>query len=146
MKTRGVVAMAGTFGYELDPEKLSPEEKEEVRAQVAFYKKWQDVINFGDYYRLTDVSRQKEFAAWQFVSQDRERSLVGYVSLRSRFNMPPDYLKLAGLDEEKSYRVAVDGGEAFTLSGSALMNAGLKLTPPKGDYASLLVELEAIKE
>ena len=48
--------------------------------------------------------------------------------------------------EEKSYRVAVDGGEAFTLSGSALMNAGLKLTPPKGDYASLLVELEAIKE
>lgn len=146
MKTRGVVAMAGTFGYELDPEKLSPEEKEEVRAQVAFYKKWQDVINFGDYYRLTDVSRQKEFAAWQFVSQDRGRSLVGYVSLRARFNMPPDYLKLAGLDEEKSYRVAVDGGEAFTLSGSALMNAGLKLAPPKGDYASLLVELEAIKE
>lgn len=146
LKTRGTVAMAGTFGYELDPGQLSFEEKEEVKAQVAFYKKWQTVINFGDYYRLTDVTRQKEFAAWQFVSQDREKSLVGYVCIRTRFNMPPDVIKLAGLDETKRYRVALDREKPLILTGSALMNAGLRLEPPKGDYTSLLVELEAIRE
>ena len=36
-KTRGVVAMAGTFGYELDLGKLLPEEKEEVKEQVRAY-------------------------------------------------------------------------------------------------------------
>ena len=37
-KTRGVVAMAGSFGYELDLSLLTEEEKEEVREQIRNYK------------------------------------------------------------------------------------------------------------
>ena len=36
-ETRAAVAMAGTFGYELDPAKLSDEEKEMVRQQIRDY-------------------------------------------------------------------------------------------------------------
>ena len=40
IETRAITAMAGTFGYELDPKKLSEQEKEEVRQQIQDYKKY----------------------------------------------------------------------------------------------------------
>lgn len=36
LKTRGDVAYFGTFGYELDPQKLSEHEKEEIKEQISF--------------------------------------------------------------------------------------------------------------
>ena len=44
MKTRGIVAMAGTFGYELDITKLSEDDKEIVKVQVEEFKKYYDLI------------------------------------------------------------------------------------------------------
>ena len=38
LNTRGVVAMAGTFGYELNLGLLSDKEKEEVKDQVKKFK------------------------------------------------------------------------------------------------------------
>ncbi len=45
------MALCGTFGYELDPGKLTQEEKEAVKAQVADYHKYYD--RYGDFYRIT---------------------------------------------------------------------------------------------
>ena len=45
-ETRAAVAMAGTFGYELDPAKLSEEEKTQIRGQIEEFKKYYDVIHF----------------------------------------------------------------------------------------------------
>lgn len=53
MKTRGVVAMSGTFGYEMDLSKCTQEEKEITRQQAAQFKEYYDLIRDGDYYRLT---------------------------------------------------------------------------------------------
>ena len=58
MKTRGIVAMAGTFGYELDITRLSQEEKDMVKIQVEEFKKYYSLIQQGDYYRLTDDGRK----------------------------------------------------------------------------------------
>ncbi len=52
MQTRADVALAGTFGYELDVTKMTDEDKEEVKKQVAEYHKYYDVIHFGELYRL----------------------------------------------------------------------------------------------
>ncbi len=41
--------MAGSFGYELDLNKVSDEEKEEVKAQVENYKKYWDLLHNGLY-------------------------------------------------------------------------------------------------
>ena len=54
IETRGVVAMSGTFGYEMDLGKCTQEEKETAARQVQQYKNWWWLIGEGDYYRLTD--------------------------------------------------------------------------------------------
>ncbi len=101
LHTRGVVAMAGTFGYELDPGKLSEEEKEEVREQVRQFKKHAPLIYHGDYYRLSDPFRDA-FGAWMFVSEDRSSALLSAVMLEIHGNMPVQYVRLKGLKPDPS--------------------------------------------
>ena len=44
--------MGGNFGYELDINKITSEEKEEIKKQVKFYKEIRQIYQFGDLYRL----------------------------------------------------------------------------------------------
>ena len=137
LHTRGVVAMAGTFGYELDPGKLTEEEKAEVRAQVARYKKYADLIRTGDYYRLSEPFRDV-CAAWAFVSEDRSRVLLNVVMQEVRGNMPTCYVKLKGLDPDVLYRDTESGRKYY---GSALMRAGLPIPAGMGEYRAYQAEL-----
>lgn len=137
LHTRGVVAMAGTFGYELDPGKLTEEEKAEVRAQVARYKKYADLIRTGDYYRLSEPFRDV-CAAWAFVSEDRSRVLLNVVMQEVRGNMPTCYVKLKGLDADVLYRDTESGRKYY---GSALMRAGLPIPAGMGEYRAYQAEL-----
>ena len=76
LKTRGVVAMDGVLGYELDSRVLTAEEKALCREQVKFYKKHSRLICEGDYYRLTNPYEDRSFTAWQQVSRNKKESLV----------------------------------------------------------------------
>ena len=67
--TRAVVAMSGTFGYELDLGRLSEEECDQVREQIKTFQRYYDVIQNGDYYRLSDPDRQPRYVAWQTVTE-----------------------------------------------------------------------------
>ena len=44
LETRGVAAMSGTFGYEMDLGRCTPEERETVKKQTAFFKAHYDLI------------------------------------------------------------------------------------------------------
>jgi alpha-galactosidase len=138
LKTRGVVAMAGTFGYELDMSKLSPEEKEEIIEQVDVYKKNYELINTGDYYRLSSPYEHEDFTAWQMVSEDKSRSLVTVVFHQSHGNPNFQKIRLRGLKEKEYYQIE---GDKEKYSGSALMNAGLILPIPWGDYQAFQYEI-----
>ena len=76
METRGVAAMHGTFGYEMDLSKCTPDEKETIRRQTAFFKEHYDLIQDGDYYRLSDPFQNGSYTAWEHVSHDRREALV----------------------------------------------------------------------
>ncbi len=131
MHTRGVVAMAGTFGYELDVTCLTEEEKEEVKAQVALYKENYELIHNGDLYRLTNPYENTVYTAWETVSKNQEDCLVSVVFHQSHGNPRFYRLYLQGLDEKKQYKIEETGR---THSGASLMYAGLNLPQPKGDY------------
>ena len=140
-ETKKNVALWGSFGYELDPDKLTEDEKEEIKEQVKEYHKYYDVIHFGELYRLITPFENEFKVAWEFVSEDKKEALVTVVHIK----LPYDnlfFLKLKGLDPEKIYEVE-DTGETY--SGAFLMNAGLNLThKPSGDGISYLIHLTEI--
>ena len=140
IETRGVVAMCGTFGYEMDLGACTREEKEIVRRQIQTFKDRAGLIQAGDYYRLTDPFRDLTYTAWQHVSPDRREALVSLVTGSTRAALPFTILKLKGLDPTLRYRV--DGGERL-YDGAALMHAGISFPLISGEYQSIQLHLTA---
>lgn len=138
LQTRADVALAGTFGYELDVTKMSEEEKEEVRGHIAEYHKYYDVIHFGDLYRL--IPPNGEECAWCYVSEDKKEALLTFVCIR---NHPQTRrtVKFRGLDPQKYYT----DDEGRTLPGSAWMQAGINNTRVMRDFTSFKVHLTEAK-
>lgn len=133
LHTRGVVAMSGTFGYELNLMKLSEEEKQEIREQIAEYKSYAPIIQNGLYYRLSNPT-EEEICAWEFVYTDeKEQSkvLLNIVMQAIHGNMTVNYIKLQGLEETAVYREE-KSGKRYT--GSALMYGGMPLPVELGEY------------
>lgn len=139
LHTRGVVAMAGTFGYELNLGKLSEEEKMEIRLQVEEYRKFAPLIQTGLYYRLSDPARE-EYAAWAFVSEDQKEVLLNVVLQEIHGNMTVNYVKLQGLKCSAIYR-DTETGKSY--NGAALMEAGIPMPVEMGEFKAYQTHLTA---
>ncbi len=131
LSTRATVAMAGTFGYELDPAKLTSEEKAEIREQIIRFKEYYELIQTGDYFRLTSPDTERYYSAWEFAALDKKEALVSVVASRVRANDQPARVLLRGLQENGIY---VCDGKEYT--GGALMYAGFPLPEAKQEYES----------
>ncbi|HOE07706.1 MAG TPA: alpha-galactosidase, partial [Treponemataceae bacterium] len=151
-ETRGYVALAGTFGYELDITKLSEEDKNSIKHQVELYHKYNDLVRAGNYYRLASYSENHEFDVWQVGSKDGKKALVTYVQVLNRPNQRSRIIKIQGLQENTTYRVVFEGSNSGddmklykdrVMSGSMLMNGGLVIRNPWGDFQSKLIYIEA---
>ena len=140
MHTRGVAAMSGTFGYELNPALLNAKEKAEIRAQLAQYREYQELIREGDYYRLSNPF-QDNFAAWMVVSDDRSKALVSVIRLTAEANPPAAYVTLKGMEEDAFYREKTTGK---VYPGAALMEAGILLPAAVSEYEAYQIELERV--
>lgn len=140
MHTRGVAAMSGTFGYELNPALLNAKEKAEIRAQLAQYREYQELIREGDYYRLSNPF-QDNFAAWMVVSDDRSKALVSVIRLTAEANLPAAYVTLKGMEEDAFYREKTTGK---VYPGAALMEAGILLPAAVSEYEAYQIALERV--
>lgn len=140
IETRGVVAMAGSFGYELDLNQLSEEEKTVVAKQVTHYKGYQSLIYNGDYYRLANPF-EDGMSAWSWISEDKKTILVQGVLFRAKPNVLRKTLRLMGLEAKKNYKIA---GTEEVYTGVALMSGGVLLQRAVGDDVSFEIMLEEI--
>lgn len=140
IETRGVVAMAGSFGYELDLNQLSEEEKTVVAKQVTHYKEYQSLIYNGDYYRLANPF-EDGMSAWSWISEDKKTILVQGVLFRAKPNVLRKTLRLMGLEAKKKYKIA---GTEEVYTGVALMSGGVLLQRAVGDDVSFEIVLEEI--
>ena len=140
LETRCTVAMSGTFGFELDLRNATAEEKAVIAGQTAFFKAHYDLIQTGDYFRLTEPGRETRFTAWAYVSEDRREALVSIVTGAAQAAPPFQILRLRGLDPSLRYKV---NGSEVLYAGDALMQAGYPLPMLLGDYQSLQLYLEA---
>lgn len=133
--TRAHVALAGTFGYELDITKISDEERMVIPEQVALYHKYNDLVREGDYYRIASYRENGLYDCWMVVAKDKSEALVTYVQVLGKPNVHSRKIKLLGLDEAADYRL--DGTDKV-YGGDLLMNAGLLIEKMCGDYMSRL--------
>ncbi len=138
-KTRGAIASLGATGYELDLTKLTAEEKEQVKEQIANYKRIDGLVLNGDLFRLANPFETNYFCEMIVAKDKTEAYVVG-----ERFRGDPcDHdrlLKLNGLDENKTYTIKELG---VTASGKALMSAGVHY-PRLPDCGSWIWHIEKI--
>lgn len=137
---RGNVAMNGRFGYELDLNKLTDEEIEEVKQQVKDYHEIEHIVHKGDMYRL--VSPFEENAcALEYVSEDENEILFFYTCIQGKPSTPCGrHIPLKGLKADANYQ-NTETGEVY--SGAVLMNMGLIMSTDK-DYISKRIKFKKV--
>ena len=130
LEARGVSAMHGSFGYELDLNTLSVEEQEMVKLQCRWYRHFQDLIYHGDYYRLTNPHSGNR-SLWSYVSKDKSKALLQGLVFYAQPNNLRQKIRLKGLDPDAEYVFVADNytikDHPETYSGSALMQGGILL-------------------
>lgn len=139
--TRGAVAMCGDLGYEFDLTKLTSEEKEAVKKQVATYKEIRKTTQFGRFFTLKSPMKGNQ-AAWMTVSPDQNEAVVTVVDILTYAQPYLTKTRLAGLDPNKIYE---DVATHQQYGGDELMNLGFyDEAVPHKDYAAKMYHFKAI--
>ena len=160
---RGAVALSGTFGYELDITKIPDDERKAIPEQVEIYHRYGSIVRDGDYYRLARESETGYYDAWMSVSKDKKKGLLTYVQCKAYPNGKSRVVRLKGLDPAGKYEIKLIGADRDdsyfcsrdkkkaweasspdTLSGQALMNAGIILPLLPGDYAQMMFDISVV--
>lgn len=94
------VAAFGLLGYEYDLRDLSPGKRKKLLEQIETYKRWRDVLQWGQFYRVQSGNDR----IWCCVSPDKKRA-VGLTLRELMIPNDPNQIFFAhGLDEETNYR------------------------------------------
>lgn len=139
MRTRGEVALAGNFGFELDLARLSDEDLAEAAELVRRVKEIRDLTRTGTFWRLLSPF-DGMYTSWAFVSEDRHDVLLCVYRVLSSPNSSPIRIRLAGLDPSLSYENKEDG---TVIHGTALMNVGLPVRL-NSDFSSKVFRFSAV--
>ena len=137
-QTRGHVALAGTFGYELDVTRIPAEDRAMIPEQVAMYHKYNDLVREGDYYRIASYQENRMFDCYMVVAKDQSEALVTYIQVLGRPNSHSRRILLKGLAPDKKYRIE---GQERTYLGSTLMQAGVLIENLWGDFKGKLLHI-----
>ncbi|MCR5118531.1 MAG: alpha-galactosidase [Lachnospiraceae bacterium] len=148
-ETRGYVALAGTFGYELDITKIPEADRKMIPAQIAMYHSYHELVAKGDYYRIGSYNTNRMWDAWMCVSKDKQEALLTFIQVMGRANYHSRIVRLSGLDPDKTYRLKRFDTESAeekdfcetAFRGDTLMNAGLVIPAMNGDFRGLLIHL-----
>jgi alpha-galactosidase len=124
-KTRGHVAMVGTFGYELDVTRIPQEDRDAIPAQIEEFNKFNKLVRTGDHYRIGNMFEDNTWDAWEFVAKDKSEALFEFVQVLGRPNERSRRIKLKGLEPEAYYYEENEPDKK--ISGAALMNAGINI-------------------
>lgn len=136
--TRGDVALAGTFGYELDITKIPEEDRAQIPEQIARYHKYNALVRGGDYYRIASYRENHMYDCYEIVAKDKSEALITFVQVLNRPNYHSRRIRVYGLDPATQYRIE---GEDKLYYGDTLMNAGILVQNMWGDFQSKLIHI-----
>ena len=158
LKYRIDVAMSGRLGMEIQPKNMTNEEKALCRKAISEYKEIRPVVQFGDLYRLVSPYDNQGLSSIMYVSEAKNKAVFYWWKLANFYNVHLPRVKMAGLDENKMYKVkeldVIDNKpldcEGKSYSGKYLMEHGLEMPyvhevdwGKKNDWSSRVLYLEA---
>ena len=158
LKYRIDVAMSGRLGMEIQPKNMTDEEKALCRKAISEYKEIRPVVQFGDLYRLVSPYDNQGLSSIMYVSEAKDKAVFYWWKLANFYNVHLPRVKMAGLDENKIYKVkeldVIDNKpldcEGKSYSGKYLMEHGLEMPyvhevdwGKKNDWSSRVLYLEA---
>ena len=118
------IAMQGSLGLGMNLFECSEDDLDVMKEYVSLYKKYREVIQFGDRYCLMNLE-DHGLNAVEFVTEKENRAIVFAAAVNTKHLHRSFKIRLRGLDEKSRYRVEI-GGESTEKSGSYLMHAGLE--------------------
>ena len=123
-RTKAILALFGTYGYEMNPNKLSEEEIASLSEIANVYHKYhRSVIERGKLYHLLSPN-EGNWMAMQCVSEDKSVSLAVVMNRKKEWDRYR-FLRLKGLDPNALY---YNDYEKVVASGEYLMNIGINLS------------------
>lgn len=108
LSTRFGVAAAGILGYECNLAECKKEEFEEIRKQIAIYKKYRNTFQFGTYYRIAngqDSDYTKGGYRWNIVSLDKSQAIYFDLQGQQIPNVMYGNCTPHGLSKSKLYKI-----------------------------------------
>ncbi len=153
LKFRTDVAMTGKLGFDINVNKLTPEEIAFCRQAVGHFKRLSPVTLEGDQYRLVSPY-EGQHAALMYVAKDKDKAvLFTYDLFPNRYTEKLFPVRLQGLDPQKMYKVEEINqeagvevvpweGDGQVFSGDYLMKVGLNLFTDRREN-SRMIELTA---
>jgi alpha-galactosidase len=135
-----VALMCGSFGFELNPDELSSEEKAAIPSIMALWEDLNPLVIAGDFHRLA-IPQESNWPAVQFVSKDKSEAAVYMFQQQAKIKPAPPPVRLVGLDGEGRYTNDWDNA---TYSGSTYMSQGLNVRWKTEDYQSRIVRLRRV--
>lgn len=141
LETRAYAAMMANFGLELDPRRLSGEEHETVKKQIANYKTIRRLVQFGDLFRLISPFEGND-AAFLYAAPDRQEAVATYFRMLAAANAPEVFLRFAGLNPDVRYEETEGGGVYW---GDELLHSGLPARLRDGDFQCRFWHFHAVR-
>lgn len=105
LETRFNIASFGVFGYECNFCDMKKEELAAVKAQIALYKEWRKVLQFGSFYRGRNsfMKNNGNVTEWTCVSKDKKKAVGLLMQKLVVPNSQYEYYKARGLAAEQNY-------------------------------------------
>ena len=119
MKTRAAIACFGCFGYECNLNDFSKEEIDEIKKEIALYKTYRSVMQFGTFYRggtgparvtssasssaLCNPSGNGNITEWTVVSKDKDVAVGMMLKKLAHPNMQNNIYRPKGLKDDAKY-------------------------------------------
>ena len=135
---RGLVALFGHLGLELDPTQLSEEDRSELAALIGLHKRLRPLLHGGRTWRLSGLDSDK--VGWGVVSETHDHAVYAVYQMTSQTASIPRPVALTGLDPARRYRIrfawplppgAIAGTPALAaMSGDGLVLDGTALGQP----------------
>ncbi|MCL2052067.1 MAG: alpha-galactosidase [Lachnospiraceae bacterium] len=126
LATRYNVSCFGCLGYELDLKYLSRLEIKEIKEQIAFYKDYRRIFQYGRFYRNAPDKDNK--VVWNVAEASGEILLTGFFQTQAKASEGFDRLKLLGVTASEKYLLTTRPQSLFIKRFGGLVKHILPIT------------------